>query len=168
MEAQLNGITLTFKGTLDEHSSPEFLHKTVKDAMDLVRGARVRLDFSQVRRANSCGILTWFKLLEQLKPRVTYINVPVWLVEQFNFSDALRGDALVESFQAPFYCPDKDAHAVITLTVGREVPLLADYSDFTLTVPGEGGAVFEPDFEPEEYFQFLAAHHDKFKAIGNG
>jgi hypothetical protein len=168
MDAQINGSTVVFSGILDERTGAEVLRRVLSEARRAAHGERVRLDLSEVKRANSVGILTWFKLLDELKLRASYVNMPVWLVEQFNFSDGLRGDLDIESFQAPFYCPAKDAHAVVNLMVGRDVPLLNDYSDFTISFQGEDGSTLEPDFEPEEYLQFLINNFEKLKTLRAG
>jgi len=165
MDARLNGLSVVFEGVLDEHTQFAPLRTLLSETAQALKGARVRLDLSQVKRANSVGILGWFKLVQGLGLSATYVNVPVWLAEQFNFADGLRGDTFVESLLAPFYCPEDDTHAIVTLVVGTQVPLLDDYSDFEIRIPGEGGKVLEPDFEPEEYFAFLANYHDKFAKV---
>lgn len=168
MDAQRNGSTVSFSGILDEHTSADALRRTLTEAMQTVQGRRVSLDLSQVRRANSVGILTWFKLLRDLAPRATYVNMPVWLVEQFNVSEGIRGDIDIESFQAPFYCPEKDTHAIISLVVGRDVPVQTDYEDFEISLPNPDGTVFEADFEPAEYLHFLVVNHAKLKSLRAG
>lgn len=164
MEAQRNGWTVLFAGTLDEHTSADALRQALLEAVKTNPGRRVHLDLSQVSRANSVGILTWFKLLRDLAPSATYINMPVWLVEQFNIGERIRGDIDIESFQAPFYCPEKDTHSIVSLVVERDVPLRDSYADFEISLPGDDGSVFEADFEPEEYLQFLILNHDKLKS----
>ena len=168
MDAQRNGSTVFFSGILDEHTTAEALRKTMREAMHSVQGRRLSLDLSEVRRANSVGILTWFRLLGDLAPCVSYVNMPVWLVEQFNFSEGIRGDVDIESFQAPFYCPEKDTHAIKSLVVGRDVPIQANYDDFEISLPNPDGTVFEADFEPSEYLYFLVVNHAKLKSLREG
>ena len=165
MDARFNGFCVVFSGVLDESTQIDPIRASLQEAIAGARGGRVRLDFSQVKRANSVGILSWFRLVHGLAYAVAYVNVPVWLVEQFNFADGLRGDTFVESVLAPFYCPSDDTHAIVVLTVGRELPLLEDYSELELRIPGANGKMLEPDFEADEYFQFLSANREKFERV---
>jgi hypothetical protein len=170
MEIKQEGWRLWFRGTLDEHTSGAEVYAALQSAAACLPSQsskdRVILDFSAVVRANSVGILTWLKTMESLNPRVSFVNVPLWLVEQFNFSDALRGDCLVESFYAPFYSPLTDTHSLFCLRIGVDVPLLKSYRDFEMSFQGKEGEVFEPDFEPEELFHFLETNCEKFSKAG--
>ena len=69
MDAQRNGSTVAFSGILDERSSSDAMRHVISQAMAVATGpgARVQLDLSHVKRANSCGILMWFKLLRERK-----------------------------------------------------------------------------------------------------
>lgn len=161
MEIAVREHTLEFSGTLSEDSRMDPVRDAILALSARRPGHRVRLDFSAVKRANSCGILAWFKLIEEIKVPTAYVRAPVWLVEQFNYSDFLRNDAIVESLLAPFYSPESDTHEIVVLTIGKDLPILKDYSGFEIHPVNTRGETLEADFEPEEYFNFLAANADR-------
>ncbi len=156
MQSELNASTVTFKGVLDEKSSIVSIRESVEKALANSADGSVRLDFGNVRRANSIGILAWAKFVDSSTFKFIYVNAPKWLVEQFNLCGLLKIDSKVESFQAPFYCGEDDKHEVVTLVVGRDVPLQEDYSSFEIVCTGTDGSRLEADFEPAEYFCFLS------------
>jgi hypothetical protein len=115
------------------------------------------LDFRDVRRANSLGIIRWSKFVRSVKGPFEYRNVPTWLVEQINLRViALGTDSRVSSIMAPFYCGADGSHEVHCLEIGRDVPVLDDYSNFNIERTSRKGLKLEADFEPKEYFGFLA------------
>ena len=157
MEVHGTDNALVFRGVLDEKCPIDLIEEALqKAAQKLATNSRVALDFSNVKRANSCGILAWFKLTEQLVLPISYINVPVWLVEQFGFTDFAKSNAVVESVFAPFYCPEKDVHELFLLRIGIDVPFQDNYLNWALERKNAEGWTFEPDFEPDQYFRFLA------------
>jgi hypothetical protein len=156
MQSEVSGSTVVFKGVLDEKSSMTSVKEVIEKAMVSSPEGAVRLDFGNVRRANSIGILAWAKFVDACSFKFVYVNAPKWLVEQFNLCGLLKTDSKVESFQAPFYSGDLDKHEVLTLVVGRDVPVQSDYSSFEIVCTGTDGTRLEADFEPAEYFNFLA------------
>jgi hypothetical protein len=155
MQSELNGVTIVFSGVLDEKSSMASVRGLVEKAMANSSDGFVRLDFGNVRRANSIGILAWAKFVDSTAFRFVYVNAPNWLVEQFNLCGLLKADGKVESFQAPFYNSDNDKHEVVTLLVGKDVPIQDDYSSFEIVLAAADGTKLEADFEPAEYLSFL-------------
>jgi hypothetical protein len=120
-------------------------------------GVVLVLDFLEVRRANSLGIIRWSKFVRSIKGPLEYRNVPMWLVEQLNLRIiALGQDAYVSSIMAPFYCGLDGTHEVHCLQIGQDLPILQDYSDFVIERVSKKGLKLEADFEPSEYFGFLA------------
>ena len=164
MEVVVNNATIEFSGLLNEESSIDNIKKGLEQAFANSKDKVVRLDFSKVKRANSCGILAWYKILDGFKDGTCiYINVPRWLVEQFNISDFLSDKTLVESIQANFYCPSNDTHETLLLTLGKEIPILDNYDDFNLIMKSKDGLDLEIDFEPNEYFYFISSNTKRFK-----
>ena len=59
---------LEFSGELDETTSEQSLIDCVMQAWDSSnRQGRVELDFSQVKHANSCGLMRWICALGQIQ-----------------------------------------------------------------------------------------------------
>jgi ABC-type transporter Mla MlaB component len=164
MEVVVNNETIEFSGLLNEESSIDTIKKGLEQAFANSKDKVVRLDFSKVKRANSCGILAWYKILDGFKNGTcVYFNVPRWLVEQFNISDFLSDNTLVESIQANFYCPSNDTHETLLLTIGKEIPVLDNYDNFSLVMQSKDGLDLEMDFEPNEYFYFISSNTKRFK-----
>lgn len=164
MEVAVNDTTIEFSGLLNEESSMEVIKNGLVQAFKNSKDKVVRLDFSRVKRANSCGILAWYKILENFNDGIfVYVNVPRWLVEQFNISDFLSDKTRVESIQANFYCPSNDTHETLLLTLGKEIPILDNYDQFNLVLKNKDGLDLEIDFEPNEYFYFITSNLKRFK-----
>jgi hypothetical protein len=156
MQSDLSGATIVFKGVLDENASMTSVRGLVEKALANSSDGAVRLDFGNVKRANSIGILAWAKFVDSTAFRFVYVNAPKWLVEQFNLCGLLKTDGKVESFQAPFYNCDNDKHEDVTLVVGKDVPVQDDYSSFEIVCTAADGTKLEADFEPAEYLNFLS------------
>lgn len=163
MEVVVNKSTVEFSGLLNEDSSEDTIQKGLEDALKNAPDKVVRLDFSKVKRANSCGILAWYKILEKFDCKFIYVLAPRWLVEQFNISDFLNDRTTVESIQANFYCPSNDTHESLYLTIGKEIPILNNYDDFNLVLKNKDGLDIEMDFEPSEYLYFISSNLKRFK-----
>ena len=158
MKATVVSSKVEFSGVLNEDSPMDKTEEILRSAASaLSEGARLKIDFSNVARANSCGILAWFKLAEHIDFPLAYVNAPVWLVEQFGFYTFPSSKVIVESLYAPFYCPQNDLHQIFVLKLGVDIPLLENYINFSFEHITEDGLHFEPDFEPEHYFKFIAA-----------
>ena len=167
MEIEVHSSLVAFKGFLNEESSLDNIKDALLSACRNSGAAQaVSLDFSGVKRANSCGIFAWLKLLESLHFCIIYVNTPSWLVDQFSsISDFLKGNVTVESIQAPFYCPENDSHEYVTLLLGKDIPIQASYDDFEIFCTNKDGAKLEADFEPREYFHFITANLDRFQGV---
>ncbi len=60
-----------------------------------------------IQRINSYGIKNWILMLSELKERdIVYQNCPVCIIEQINLVPDIRGNAKIDSFFLPFFCPD--------------------------------------------------------------
>ncbi|MES2614939.1 MAG: STAS domain-containing protein [Bdellovibrionota bacterium] len=163
MEVVVNNASVEFSGLLNEDSSPELIVQALQQAIRNTTDGIVYIDFSGVKRANSCGILTWYKALEMTRGEFVYVKVPRWLVEQFNISDFLNENTSVQSIEANFYCPQNDTHESLLLVLGKDIPILENYDSFNLTLKNKDGLDLEMDFEPSEYFYFISSSYEKFK-----
>jgi hypothetical protein len=165
MDVTVSGERIEFSGYLNEKSNMDLVKTALEGASATAqsRGQRVTLDFSKVSKANSCGILTYLKTLIALKIPVTYVNAPIWLVEQFNaLDDFFVGDILVTSIFAQFYSPQTDESFVLLQELGKDLPILSDYSSFEINPKSPEGHELEPDYEPELYYFFIAKRHTAF------
>ncbi|KAB8028052.1 hypothetical protein [Fluviispira multicolorata] len=164
MEVVVNNTTVEFSGLLNEESSVDLIKQGLEQAIkNSAAKKEVNLDFSKVKRANSCGILAWYKILENFDCSFIYVNAPRWLVEQFNISDFLSEKTTVSSIYANFYCPSNDTHEVLLLNIGKEIPILDNYDEFNLVLKNKEGFDLEIDFEPSEYFYFISSNPKRFK-----
>ncbi len=162
MEVKVKDATVEFFGILNEESSEENIKKSLQTALQNSNNKKIFIDFSNVKRANSCGILSWYKIIDSFDAEFTYIKSPRWLVEQFNLSDFLNHKTFVQSIQAMFYCPKNDTHEIVSLQIGKEIPLLNDYDQFQIHLKNPKGLDLEMDFEPSEYFHFIIKNKEKF------
>jgi hypothetical protein len=154
----LNGL-IRFSGTLNEESEFVLIRQFLWEA----NSRSMAISFRNVQRANSCGIIAWFKLARELDVRIRYIETPVWLIEQFNMSPFFLRNATVESFYAPFYEIESGGHEVKLLRVGIEVPILPNYADFEFDLQTAESVHIEADFQADEYFFFISANYASFK-----
>ncbi|MGE0763913.1 MAG: hypothetical protein AB7N80_11595 [Bdellovibrionales bacterium] len=161
--------SMVFEGVLDENTSLDDLNAAFAKLKAANPKGVITLDLSKVARANSSGILTWLKFLKNSNYPFKYVNSPVWLVSQFNMiSGYFEGGSFVESFQAPYYAPQSQSSKSFNLIIGRDVPLQQDYSNFSFKNRTVNGEEFEIDFEPEQYFQFIAVNYENFKSLKHG
>jgi hypothetical protein len=116
----------------------------------------VIVDMSAVKRANSCGLLSWINLIKSFHVQFAYEKAPIWLVDQFNTNDEFLSDnTKVTSVLAPFYSTTTGKHHILPLIIGIDVPLQDSYTDFVPAVVGAEGESLEPDFDSDEFFYFL-------------
>jgi ABC-type transporter Mla MlaB component len=156
MKARVENDFVEFSGYLSEKSNSDEIRTALLRAAQASQTNTVRIDFSGVDKANSVGILTYLKVFETAKVCVVYERAPVWLVEQFNcIQEFFSGSSTVTSLYARFIVPGTEKRLTKLLTVGKEVPVLADYKDHLVNITDDTGALLEADFDPELYFSFL-------------
>ena len=78
-----SGSVLVFNGVLDETVTAKFFGKALTEISE---SAEYFFDFENVKRANSMGIWTYIKFINEITKPITYKNCPIWLVEQFNIN----------------------------------------------------------------------------------
>ncbi len=88
---------LRLSGVIDEFADLSFFAH--------LRG-RVTVSLGEVRRINSFGVRLWIDAVRAIgeETEVTFVDVPVVLVEQANMIHRFFGRGRVESFQAPMVC----------------------------------------------------------------
>ena len=166
MDAAALPDTLIFQGTLDERCELESLQKSLSQVRKAGDRKTVTVDLSQVKYANSVGILTWLKFVQSAPCGFRYVNAPAWLVKQFNMMTGyFINGGFVASFQAPFFNSQTEESVMLTLTVGADVELRPDYGDYQLPNADLRGKHLEPDFDPGQYFSFLAENCEPFRAL---
>lgn len=160
METKTLDNTLWLSGVLNEETDFQALKKILDSGLP----SPIRVNLKNVERANSCGIIAWFKLIRELQVSLVYTEAPVWLIEQFNMNPFFLRSSSVESFYAPFYDVESNEHHLLLLCLGKDVPLQDDYSDFEVDSAAFGRSTLEADFDSEEYFQFIVANLDELRA----
>ncbi len=139
-------VEAAFVGNIDEDATFE---KLLAISMD-----EYRFDLGQVKLMNSCGIREWINFLGKLPSgaKVTYANCRQIIVEQMNMVQGfLRPGAVIESFYAPYFCPDCDREKQMLLKVtdvkGRKAPAMKCEKH---------GCELEFDAIEEQYFNFIS------------
>ncbi len=166
MKAAVLPNTLAFDGILDEVSSFNHLVEAFEKLKQTGMKPPVNLDFSKVSYANSAGIVTWLKFTQAAKISFKYINAPIWLVNQFNMiRDYFQNGSYAESIEAPYFSPATQESRAFTLQLGKDIPLLNDYTNFVMPNRNVSGRVYEIDFSPELYFSFISENYSMFKEL---
>ena len=95
--------TILLKGSIDEDAD-------FKELNDL--DAKIyEFDFENVDTLNSCGIRGWISFVEKIPDtkKVVYKNCPQIVIEQISMVFGfIKEGALIESFYAPYFCPNCD------------------------------------------------------------
>ncbi len=162
MKISIQPGMIALEGSLDESAdlSPMLTELQKHSKQDIIS-----IDFSKLTRANSSGTFSWIRVMNQSGTRLRYLNMPVWLVEQFNLiTDYFQNQSFAESFYAPFIGAKSKTNREIKLTVGVDFPLSKDYSQFKMPTIQIDGESFEMDFEPGRYFLCISSHFDNYPA----
>lgn len=123
-----------------------------------IAGPIVILDVADIMRVNSYGVrdwVNWLDSLSRLGRQLVMVRCSSAIVGQANMVTNFTGQAIIVSFQAPYYCSHCDLSVVKVLSVeellskGRG-PIVAP--DYVCEVCGN--ALEFDDFE-ESYFAFL-------------
>jgi anti-anti-sigma regulatory factor len=90
-------VWLALKGNIDERS--DFSEILALQAKSLV------IDLSEVERINSIGVRQWMQFVSALGPtQVQFERCSVPIVQQLNTIAKFRGQGIVASVFAPYYC----------------------------------------------------------------
>lgn len=151
--------SLRFSGDIDE--SFDFSAFVVNPGQDLV------LNLKEVRSLNSVGLRSWLLWMKDLRnkvPRIYFQNCPQSVVTQMNILEGfLPMEAIVESFEVPFYCDECGTEEAFLARRGTDfVEGTTDHHesmDFKLerSCP-KCKAVMTLDASADKYFNFLKQH----------
>jgi len=115
------------------------------------------IDLGDVTFINSVGVREWITFLGELTQRglkVTLRNVSEPMVRQMTMVIEARGDAIVESFYAPYTCPVCGDERALLLQVEQHKHALELLKPPPLPCPS-CGAEAEFDEFPNRYLSFL-------------
>jgi len=139
--------TYSIEGVIDENS--DFTTFIADDTPELI------VNFGKVIRINSCGVREWVNALRESNNKLIFVECAEVIVEQFNMIPNFLGEGKVESFYAPYICPDCE----------NEEKKLFYVSDFNIddlenyeppTFPCEKcESELQFDEDEEEYFIFI-------------
>ena len=164
MKIHVQANALAFDGVLDEETSLKDLLTAFEEVRSKGFKPPLVLSFAKVTRGNSAGIVTWLKFMKQIQTPVKYIDTPVWLVGQFNMIKGyFENSSYVESFQAPYYCEDGQHSKVLTLVIGKDLPVLDNYAGYQFSRQKIDGKDYEIDFDPQQFLSFISENHLSFK-----
>ena len=71
-------------------------------------------------------------------------------------SNLLKDKVLVSTVVLPFYSEDEDKEILRIFEIGKEIPILDDYSDFELDDVNQDGIVYSAEFDETMIFSFLS------------
>lgn len=100
---------IAFDGVIDEDAN-----------FDKIKSLNLKkfiFDFNNVIMINSCGIREWIKYLKDIESaEIKYANCPQIIIEQVNMVHGfIRKGIKVDSFYAPYFCPQCDTAKKILL-----------------------------------------------------
>jgi hypothetical protein len=148
-----DGNTILFYGELTEQTDDALLTECITKSNTF---ESLSLDFSEVDGANSNGIIKLTKYLNAINASYNFINTPIWLLESFSMvSGLIKDPALVSTVRLPFYSEDEDKEIVKVFEIGKDIPILDDYSNFELDDIEQEGVVYSAEFDESMIFSFL-------------
>ncbi len=162
--------TVFLKGFLDESVDFDAVKKVLLEAQESVGPGYLKVNFSEVRLANSIGILNWLNIVRLLnKVSICYSLAPKWLIAQLNMVPQLMGNnAVVESFEVPYYCDESDMESMKIFIVGKDIlPKKDHYSNEDFPPIEIDGREYTLDVLPKNYFRFINENFEAFKGYFN-
>ncbi len=132
-------------GTIDEDST--------FDKIKNLQMNKFVFDFNKVTMINSCGIREWIKYLPEIEgAQITYQNCPQIIIEQVNMVHGfIKKGIVVDTFYAPYFCPNCDTEKKILLKSSEVVNFKAPMKQCN-TCKSD----LEFDAIEKQYFSFLA------------
>lgn len=111
-----DGTNIVVTGNINERSQlvvPEIV------------GAQIRIDTSGVTRINSLGVANWIRYMAKLADLgvpVIISRLSVAFVSQAGMISNFLGNAKVEKFLAPYFCPDCDHSVEELFAIDADLP----------------------------------------------
>ncbi len=158
---KINNLHIIFEGALDETIPDSFFSHLEKQLHQVLnndsQNKKIDVDFSNVVRGNSIGIINWLKFIKKLKLSCQYNNSPPWLVQSFSLMpDFFTQASRVKSILVPYYNAAENKSILRLFTIGKDIPSLKDNSEFQFPIHNEGGLDYEADVDPRKYLHFLS------------
>jgi hypothetical protein len=167
MDINISSHCIRLRGVLNEDVTQMQFEQTLSAAFASIKG-RLTVDFSEVSRTNSCGIARWISAVSNKNYPLNYTSVPIWLLEQFLMIEEFSsGDMYIDSLILPFYCVDSDVDIQKCLAIGKEIPLLNDYSNFSFDFLDQDGRQFVVNFDADALFDLLISKHKHWITIAH-
>lgn len=119
---------------------------------------KVVIDLSEIERINSCGVRDWVNWLGKVEKggveKTVFIHCSPSIVAQINLVSNFTGNGVVQSFYAPYFCPNCEREKV-DLVETRDV---AGRTPFKAPVCrcDECDGVMDFDDMEDSYFAFLS------------
>lgn len=158
--------SLTEHLKLDELKGEDAIVKGIREALSESEAGVVEVDFSTVGRVNSIGLNSWINALLKLKPTITYVKVPPWLVEQFNERRRdLLSNAAVESIFVPFFNLNSGTQELKLMKMGSEIPYVQTYKGLEKSFEHKngGGDTLELDVDLNQYLDWIIDPAPQFR-----
>ena len=148
VEAAGDSVLVSLSGTIDEDARLDRL------SGELAGLARVRLDLSDVKRINSCGVREWVRFMRSIPPatNLSLVDCSPAIVSQVNMISNFVGHAKIESVKAPFACLGCGFEEDVSVAA---VPPLPKFSKRVCPKCGKALLIFD-DVE-SSYFAFMAS-----------
>lgn len=164
VRAQGTEIEVVARGILTEAADLSALLGQIAQAKQSLPAAgavpRIAFDMGGISRTNSVGIREWLLFLEKLPPGtpLLYRKLSPMMVEQANVIPNMlgKGKVTIESFQAPYVCPDCGELTTPVLEVGKLAREGGKIKAPAQTCP-KCKKPMELDWSEDEYFRFLSA-----------
>ena len=148
--------TITFSGILDETVGSDFFENSL--SVLTKEDDHIKMDFSGVSSGNSMGIRNLHMFLTNTDKKVRFVNVPLWLLEQFGMNSRLIKDpSSIYSVYLPFYSHEKEHDIYHIWIIGKDIPILDDYDDFEIPKVHSDGTEYQPDFDFESAFSIFTS-----------
>ena len=123
-------VWLALRGNIDEHS--DFAPILAFQAKSLV------IDLSEVLRINSIGVRHWMQFVNDLgNTEVLFERCSVPIVQQLNMIAKFRGQGIVASVFAPYFCAKCEHSDTRLIELSGDIPKL----DAAMQCPQCGGTL---------------------------
>jgi hypothetical protein len=141
-----NKLIVHLAGTIDEDADFKPLDNLTQPV--------ITFDFNDITLLNSCGIREWIGFIQKLPASTLlhYQRCPQIIIEQINMVHGFfKSGSQIESFYAPYFCPNCDKESKILLTTDK----IKNSKAPAATCPHCSAPGLEFDALEEQYFHFL-------------
>ncbi len=142
-----NEVVYLFAGDVDENFKQEELPRVQKE--------KIIFDLAKLDTFNSIGIREWIHLVRDFTNlgSLHFVGCSVAMIDQINMVPDCAGEAVIESFQAPYFCSKcGEVNRTIVIEDHRDQLRQKEAPDFKCE---NDGMELEFDALEESYFLFL-------------